>query len=81
MTVEISSNGACDPLLVGFLPNYDLVVEVTENFNASNVVTIRKNNPYAWTRPPASGSRVVPLNVRQGANGDIELTVNLTTTG
>jgi prepilin-type N-terminal cleavage/methylation domain-containing protein len=77
--VGISSNGACDPLVVGFLPNSDLVVEVTENFNASNVVTIRKNNPYAWTRPVAGTPRVVPLNVRQGANGEIELTVNLET--
>ena len=81
VTVEITSNGACDPLVVGFLPNSDLAVEVTEAFNASNVVTIRKNNPYAWTRPEAGTSRVVPLNVRQGANGAIELTVDLTTTG
>ena len=80
VTVEISSNGACDPLVVGFLPNSDLVVEVTENFNASNVVTIRKNNPYAWTRPVAGTPRVVPLNVRQGANGEIELSVDLITT-
>lgn len=80
VTVQITSNGACDPLVVGFQPNSDLLVEVTESFNASNVVTIRRNNPYAWTPPPVGGSRIVPLNVRQGANGDVELTVNLTTT-
>jgi hypothetical protein len=80
VTIEITSNGACDPLVVGFLPNSDLEVEVTENFNASNVVTIAKNNAYAWTRPVAGTPRVVPLNVRQGANGEIELSVDLITT-
>lgn len=80
VTIEITSNGACDPLVVGVLPNSDLLVEVMENFNASNVVTIRKNNAYAWTRPAAGTPRVVPLNVRQGANGDIELSVDLITT-
>jgi hypothetical protein len=80
VTIEITSNGACDPLVVGFLPNSDLAVETTVNFNTSNVVTIRRNSAFAWTQPSAGTSRVVPLNVRQGANGEIELTVNLETT-
>jgi type II secretory pathway pseudopilin PulG len=80
VTIEIRSNGACDPLVVGFLPNTDSAVEATVNFNASNVATIPKNSPFAWLRPPLGQTRVVPLNVRQGANGPIELSVDLTTT-
>jgi hypothetical protein len=80
VNIEIRSNGACDPLVVGFLPNTDSAVEATVNFNASNVATIPKNSPFAWLRPPVGQTRVVPLNVRQGANGPIELSVDLTTT-
>jgi prepilin-type N-terminal cleavage/methylation domain-containing protein len=80
VTIEIRSNGACAPLVVGFLPNTDSAVEATVNFNATNVATIPKNSAFAWLRPPVDGTRVVPLNVRQGANGPIELSVNLTTT-
>jgi hypothetical protein len=80
ITIEIRSNGACAPLVVGFLPNTDSAVEATVNFNATNVATIPKNSAFAWLRPPVDGTRVVPLNVRQGANGPIELSVNLTTT-
>jgi hypothetical protein len=80
VTIEIRSNGACDPLVVGFLPNTDSAVEATVNFNASNVAKIPKNSAFAWLRPPIGETRVVPLNVRQGANGPIELSVNLTTT-
>ena len=81
LTIEITSNGACDPLVVGFLPNSDVAVESTVNFNTSTVVTIRKNSGFAWTQPASGTPRVVPLNIRQGANGEVELTVNLTTTG
>jgi hypothetical protein len=80
VTIEITSNGACDPLVVGFLPNSDLAVETTVNFNTSTVVTIPKKIAFAWTQPAAGTERIVPLNVRQGANGDVELTVDLTTT-
>ena len=80
VSVQITTNGACSPLVLGFLPDNSSVVEATESFNASNVVTIKDTNAYAWTRPPKDGSRIVPLNVRQGANGPILLTVNLTTT-
>ena len=80
VTIEIRSNGACAPLVVGFLPNTDSVVEATANFNASNVATISKNSTFAWLRPDDGETRVVPLNVRQGANGPIELSVNLSTT-
>ena len=78
--IEISSNGACAPLVVGFLPNSDTEVEATENFNASNVVTISQSSVSAWQRPPDGGSRIVPLNVRQGANGSVELSLDLVTT-
>jgi prepilin-type N-terminal cleavage/methylation domain-containing protein len=80
VSVEITTNGACSPLVLGFLPNNSTVVEVAESFNASNVVTIAENAPYSWTRPPRGTTRIVPLNVRQGANGPALLTINLTTT-
>ena len=80
VTVEISTNGACGPLVLGFLPNdTSLPVEVTESFNASNAVTISESTSYAWIRPAASTPRVVPLNIRQGANGPVILSVDLTT--
>jgi prepilin-type N-terminal cleavage/methylation domain-containing protein len=78
VTVEIASNGACSALVLGFLPNTSLV-ESTESFNASNVVTIRTNSA-TWTRPANGATRVVALNVRLGANGPIQLSLNLTTT-
>ena len=80
VTVAISTNGACAPLVLGFLPNDTSAVESTVTFNASNVATIPKNSAYAWLRPALDSTRVVPLNVRQGANGPVELTTNLTTT-
>lgn len=80
VTVAISTNGACAPLVLGFLPNSTSTVESTVTFNASNVATIPKNSAFAWLRPPAGSPRVVALNVRQGANGPVELTANLTTT-
>ncbi len=76
--IEIASNGACSALVLGFLPNSS-VVETTESFNASNVVTIRTNSA-TWTRPGNDQTRVVALKVRQGANGPVELSLNLTTT-
>ena len=79
VTVEITSNGACSALVLGFLPNSS-VVETTESFNASNVVTIGTSTSLAWVRPASSTNRVVPLNVRQGANGPILLSAYLTTT-
>ncbi len=79
VTIEIASNGACSALVLGFLPNQSLV-ESTVSFNASNVATIPRNSAFAWTRPAAGNTRVVALNVRQGANGPVELTRNLTTT-
>jgi hypothetical protein len=79
VTVAISTNGACGPLVLGFLPNDSSPVEVTESFNASNVVTISETSTYSWTRPGRTTSRIVPLNVRQGANGPILLSANLTT--
>ena len=80
VTVEITSNGACSPLVLGFLPNDTSSVEATVEFNASNVATINKNSAFAWTRPAANSTRVVALNVRQGANGPAELSIDLTTT-
>lgn len=79
ISVEITSNGACTPLVLGFLPNDSSAVEAAVSFNASNVATISKNSAFAWTRP-ATGNRVVQLNVRQGANGPVELSIDLTTT-
>ena len=79
VTVEITSNGACARWSSDSCPTRR-VVESTESFNASNVVTIRTNSSDAWTRPPTGRPRVVALNVRQGANGPIELSLNLTTT-
>ncbi len=78
--IVISTNGACSALVLGFLPNSPSGVETNEAFNASDAVQIKKHSSYAWTRPAASTTRVVPLHVRQGANGPIELTINLTTT-
>ena len=80
VTVEITSNGACSPLVLGFLPNDTSPVEATVEFNTSNVATISKNSAFAWTRPAANSTRVVALNVRQGANGPAELSIDLTTT-
>jgi prepilin-type N-terminal cleavage/methylation domain-containing protein len=80
VTVEIATNGACGPLVLGFKPNDTLEVEVTESFNASNVVTISESTSYAWVRPANNTERVVPLNVRQGANGPVLLSANLITT-
>jgi shikimate 5-dehydrogenase len=80
VTVQISTNGACSPLVLGFNPNDTSAVEVTQSFNASNAVIISESNSYAWIRPPQSTPRVVPLNVRQGANGPVLLSANLTTT-
>jgi prepilin-type N-terminal cleavage/methylation domain-containing protein len=80
VVVQISTNGACSPLVLGFLPNDTSAVEVTESFNTSNVVTISESTSYAWIRPAQSSQRVVPLNVRQGANGPILLSANLITT-
>ncbi len=77
--VEISTNGACGPLVLGFLPNDTSPVEVTESFNASNVVTISDSTSYAWIRPTSSSPRDVALNIRQGANGPILLSAKLTT--
>ena len=77
--VQIATNGACSALVLGFLPNASLV-ESTESFNASDSVMIRRNSPYAWTRPAAGVPRLVRLNVRQGANGPVELFTTLTTT-
>lgn len=79
IVVQIATNGACSALVLGFLPNTS-VVESTESFNASNSVMIRRNSPYAWTRPAAGVPRLVRLNVRQGANGPVELFTTLTTT-
>lgn len=79
LSVEISSNGACLPLVLGFLPNDSLAVEDAVSFNASSVATINKNG-FTWTRPALGDSRVVALNVRQGANGPVELSIALTTT-
>jgi len=78
--VEITSNGACSPLVLGFLPDEGTAVESTVGFDASNVATISQTTASAWTRPKPSSSRVVVLNVRQGANGPAELSIDLTTT-
>ena len=78
VVVQISSNGACSALVLGFLPNTS-PVESTESFNAAEIVTIRTNSA-TWTRPGNGQTRVVALNVRQGANGPIQLSLNLTTT-
>ena len=81
VTVELASNGACAPLVLGFLPNKTSQVEATESFNASNIVTIGTTNTSAWFQPPGNSTRVVKLNVRQGANGPVELSLDLTTKG
>jgi prepilin-type N-terminal cleavage/methylation domain-containing protein len=81
VTVAIQTNGACGPLVLGFLPDKTSVVEQAEAFNASNVVTINTTNTYAWFKPNGNSSRVVKLNVREGANGPIDLSLDLTTKG
>jgi Tfp pilus assembly protein FimT len=81
VSVTISSNGACSPLVLGFLPDKTSAVEATESFNTANVVTINTTNSYAWFKPNGNSTRIVTLNVRQGANGPVELAIDLTTKG
>ena len=80
VTVAISTNGACSPLVLGFKPDDTSPVEVNEIFNTSNAVTISENSTSAWIRPGINTNRLVPLNVRQGANGPVLRSSNLTTT-
>lgn len=80
VTVAISTNGACSPLVLGFKPDDTSPVEVNEIFNTSNAVTISENSTSAWIRPGINTNRLVPLNVRQGANGPVLRSFNLTTT-
>ena len=65
--------------MLGFLPNESSAVEATVSFDASTVVTIGTASSYAWVQPKGNQTRVVALNVRQGALGPIALTLDLTT--
>ncbi len=80
VTVAISTNGACSPLVLGFKPDDTSAVEVTQDFSTSNAVTISENSTSAWIRPGINTNRLVPLNIRQGANGPVLRSFNLTTT-
>ena len=82
VTVTISHNGFCDPLVLGFLPSALQAVESPEPFNVGTSVELGANE-YVWTVPSGPGNavkkRVVTLNLRQGANGPIEDTDSLET--
>jgi len=73
--ITITTNGACSALVLGFKPKAADTIETTEVFGSGTSVKIL-GSKYIWDIPAVS--RDVALNVRQGANGPVEATANLT---
>jgi hypothetical protein len=69
VTVTISHNGACGPLVLQYLSTVAATAK-SQPFGSSTTVTIDKNNPSDWDSPP-TGGRNVDLELRQGIDGKI----------